>query len=72
MRTGIDPPRDANDGIDYAINLAQTYAWSFGEKRRASSRSKWFSGFRTLSATAYSNLIPTGTRSAVIRASKKS
>ena len=63
--------KDAMDGVNFAINLAQIYAWT-GEKDLAINRSKWFSGFRTLSATAYSNSIPTGTRSAVIRASKKS
>ena len=63
--------KDAKDGIDLAIKLAQIYAWT-GEKDLAIEQIERIQRVPNLSATAYSNSIPTGIRSAAIRASNKS
>jgi hypothetical protein len=64
--------KDAKDGIDLAIKLAQIYAWT-GEKDLAIEQIEMIQRVpNPLSYRLYSNSIPTGIRSAVIRASKKS
>jgi len=63
--------KDAKDGIDLAIKLAQIYAWT-GEKDLAIEQIEMIQRVpNPLSYRLYSNSIPTGIRSAAIRASNK-
>ena len=63
--------KDANDGIDLAIKLAQIYVWS-GEKDIAIEQIEMIQRVPNPLSYGYSNSIPTGIRSAAIRASNKS
>ncbi len=61
----------SKDGIDLAIKLAQIYAWT-GEKDLAIEQIEMIQRVpNPLSYRLYSNSIPTGIRSAAIRASNK-
>ena len=63
--------KDAISGVALAVNLAQIYAWT-GEKDRAIEQIAAVERIPNHLATAFSSFILIGTRSAAIRASRKS